>query len=316
MRRDTMSSKGKNPVDWKIWLVIAVLASTMIGFSGGYVVGGMTKKVTFSVLDDYGRAVDLHGVPQRIVSVASSTTEILFAVGAGSQVVGVDNYSDYPAQVKNLTQVGSFTLNAEVIMSLKPDLIVCGDLVPRGQLDTLASQGIPYFIFATRTVEGMLNDLTLAGGLTGHLLEAQSLVRSLQTRINSVTNETLAPNVAKPMTYIEYYPYFTFGPGSFGDDMIRLAGGTNVAANTSSEYPMLTSEFIIAQNPRVIVYTVGMGTQTTASDFAQRTDWNNTYAVSHDKIYTMDDNLVSRYGPRLVDGLEQLAAIIHPELFT
>jgi len=310
-----MSSKGKSPVDWKLWLVIAVLASSMIGFTGGYVVGGMNKKITFSVVDDYGRTVDLHGVPQRIVSVASSTTEILFAVGAGSQVVGVDNYSDYPAQVKDLAQVGSFTLNAEVIMSLKPDLIVCGDLVPRGQLDTLASQGIPYFIFATRTVEGMLNDLTLAGGLTGHLLEAQSLVKSLQTKIDSVTNKTLASNVTKPMTYVEYYPYFTFGPGSFGDDMIRLAGGTNVAANTSSEYPLLTREFIIAQNPKVIVYTVGPMTQTTTSDFAERKGWSNIYAVSHDKIYSMDDNLISRYGPRLVDGLEQLAAIIHPELF-
>lgn len=297
-------------------MVIAILASSMIGFSGGYVVGGMNKKVTFSVVDDYGRSVDLHGVPQRIVSVASSTTEILFAVGAGSQVVGVDNYSDYPAQVKNLTQVGSYTLNAEVIMSLKPDLIVCGDLVPRDQLDGLASQGVPYFIFATRTVEGMLNDLTLAGGLTGHLLEAQSLVKSLQVRIGAVTNKTLATNVSKPMTYIEYYPYYTFGPGSFGDDMIKLAGGTNVAANTSSEYPWLTSEFIIAQNPKIIVYTVGPMTETIASDFAKRADWNNTYAVSHDKIYTMDDNLISRYGPRLVDGLEQLAAIVHPDLFT
>jgi iron complex transport system substrate-binding protein len=316
MRRDTMSSKGKSPTDWKIWLVIAVLASSMIGFSGGYVVGGMNKTITFSVVDDYGRTVDLDGVPQRIVSVAASTTEILFAVGAGSQVVGVDNYSDYPAQVKNLTQVGSFTLNSEVIMSLRPDLIVCGDLVPRGQLDSLASQGIPYFIFATRTVAGMLNDLTLAGGLTGHLLEAQSLVRDLQSRIDAVTNKTFADGVDKPMTYVEYYPYYTFGPGSYGDDMIRLAGGRNVAANTSSEYPLLTSEFIIAQDPRVIVYTVGPMTATTASDFAERTDWNNTYAVSHDKIYTMDDNIISRYGPRLVDGLEQLAADIHPELFT
>ncbi len=310
-----MSSSAKGSADWKAWLIVAVLVSSLIGFFGGYAVGGMVKKATFTVVDDYGRTVNLRGVPQRIVSVSPSTTEILFAVGAGSKVVGVDNYSDYPAQAKSLPQVGSYTLNSEVIMSLKPDLIVCGDMVPRAQLDTLERQGVPYFIFATRTIEGMLNDLTLAGGLTGHVLDAQNVVASLQARINAVTNKTLAGGVEKPRTYLEYYPYYTFGPGSYGDDMIRLAGGANIAANASSEYPQLTSEFIVAQNPQVIVYTVGLNAQTTAGEIANRTAWNLTYAVSHGRIYSMDDNIVSRYGPRLVDGLEQLAAIIHPELF-
>ena len=311
-----MASKGRGQTDWKIWLVIAILASSMIGFSGGYVLGGMSKKVTFSIVDDYGRAVDLAGVPQRIVSVAPSTTELMFAVGAGSQVVGVDNYSDYPAEAKNLTQVGSYTLNAEVIMSLNPDLIVCGDLVPRQQLDNLEKQGVPYFIFATRTVEGILKDITLAGGLTGHSLEAQTLAKSLQAKVDAVTNKTLASGVDKPRTYVEYYPMSTFGPGSFGDDMIKLAGGENIAANTSSEYPTLTEEFIIAQDPQVIVYTLGPMTQTTAQDIAGRTNWTNTEAVAHNNIHSMDDNLISRYGPRSIEGLEQLAAIIHPELFS
>ncbi len=291
------------------------MASSMVGFSGGYVLGAMSKKITFSIVDDYGRTVDLEGVPQRIVSAAPSTTELLFAVGAGAQVVGVDNYSDYPAEAKNLPQVGSYTLNAEVILSLKPDLIVCGDLVPKQQLDNLEKQGVPYFLFATRTVEGILKDITLAGGLTGHSLEAQTLVKSLQARVSAVTNKTLAQDVDKPRTYVEYYPLSTFGPGSFGDDMIRLAGGENIAANTSSEYPTLTDEFIIAKNPQVIVYTVGPMTSTTGDDFAKRTNWTNTEAVAQNNIHSMDDNLISRYGPRSIDGLEQLAALIHPELF-
>jgi len=297
-------------------MVIAVVASSVVGFSAGYVLGGAQKKVTLSIVDDYGRTVELHGVPQRIVSVAPSPTEILFAVGAGSQIVGVDNYSDYPAEAKSLPQIGSYTLNMEVIMSLKPDLIVSSDLVPRAQLDQLEAQGVPYFIFATRTMEDVIKDLRLAGSLTGHSLEAESLVAGLQARINAVTNKTLAAGVEKVRTYIEYYPLWTYGPGSFGNDLIRLAGGVNIAANASNEYPELTPEFIIAQNPQVIVYTVGPMTTTTASDFATRSGWSNTFAVSHDKIYSIDDNLVSRYGPRVVDGLEQLAEIIHPELFT
>jgi iron complex transport system substrate-binding protein len=230
--------------------------------------------------------------------------------------VGGDNYSDYPAEAKSLPQIGSYTLNIEVIMSLKPDLIVSSDLVPRAQLDQLEAQGVPYFIFATRTMEDVIKDLRLAGSLTGHSLEAESLVAGLQARINAVTNKTLAAGVEKVRTYVEYYPLWTYGPGSFGDDLIRLAGGINIAANASSEYPELTPEFIIAQDPQVIVYTVGPMTTTTASDFATRSGWSITFAVSHDKIHSIDDDLVSRYGPRVVDGLEQLAEIIHPELFT
>jgi iron complex transport system substrate-binding protein len=230
--------------------------------------------------------------------------------------VGVDNYSDYPAEAKSLPQIGSYTLNIEVIMSLKPDLIVSSDLVPRAQLDQLEAQGVPYFIFATRTMEDVIKDLRLAGSLTGHSLEAESLVTGLQARINAVTDKTLAAEVEKVRTYVEYYPLWTYGPGSFGNDMIRLAGGANIASNASNEYPLLTTEFIIAQDPQVIIYTVGPMTTTIASDFAARSGWSITYAVSHDKIYSIDDNLVSRYGPRVVDGLEQLAEIIHPELFT
>ena len=310
-----MTSKTGSAFDWKVWMVIAIVASSVIGFSAGYVLGGAQKKVILSIVDDYGRTVELKGVPQRIVSAAPSPTEILFAVGAGAQVVGVDNYSDNPAEAKSLPQIGSYTLNNEVIMSLKPDLIVCSDLVPRLQLDQLEAQGIPYFIFATRTMEDVIKDLRLAGSLTGHSLEAESVVASLQARVNAVTNKTLAVGVEKPRTYIEYYPLWTYGPGSFGDDLIRLAGGTNIASNASNEYPELTPEFIIAQNPEVIVYTVGPMTTTVAADFADREHWDSIYAVSHNKIYSLDDNLMSRYGPRVVDGLEQLAEIIHPELF-
>jgi iron complex transport system substrate-binding protein len=296
-------------------MVIAIVASSVIGFSAGYVLGGAQKKTILSIVDDYGRTVELHGIPQRIVSVAPSPTEIMFAVGAGSQVVGVDNYSDYPAEARSLPQIGSYTLNVEVIMSLKPDLIVSSDLVPRAQLDQLAAQGIPYFIFATRTMEDVFKDLRLAGSLTGHSLEAEALIAGLQARVNAVTNKTLADGVEKVRTYVEYYPLWTYGPGSFGNDLIRLAGGSNIAANASNEYPELTPEFIIAQNPQVVIYTVGPMTTTTSSDFAARSGWSNIYAVSHNKIYSIDDNLVSRYGPRVVDGLEQLAEIIHPELF-
>ena len=231
-------------------------------------------------------------------------------------MIGVDDYSDYPAAALNITKVGSYTLNIEAIIGLTPDLIVTSDLVPLAQLDQLQDQGIPYVIFAARTLGDVVDDVRLAGNITGHTEQAETLAQSLQGRIDAVTSKTLADGVSTPKVYVEYYPFWTFGPGSFGDHLISLAGGANIAAETSSEYPLLTSEYVISQDPDVIVYTIGVMTTTTADEIASRPGWDTITAVTNEDIYSMDDNLVSRYGPRVVDGLEQLAEIIHPELFS
>jgi iron complex transport system substrate-binding protein len=310
-----MNSDGKNSL--MVWLSVAVVVSSVMAFAGGYMVGAMASSNDAGVLlvDDYGRTIKLSATPERIVSVAPTPTEILFAVGAGDLVVGVDDYSDYPAETANLTKVGSYTLNTEVIVGLQPDLIISSDLVPLSQLELLEDQGIPFVILATRTLDDVMKDIRLVGILTGHVDDAVALAEDLEERVDAVTAKTLAEGVVMPRVYVEYYPYWTYGPGSFGDDLIALAGGINIAANTSSEYPMVTSEFVIAQDPEVIVYTFGYMTSTTADEIASRPGWDTITAVSTDRIYSVDDNLVSRYGPRIVDGLEQLAEMLHPELF-
>lgn len=307
----TVGNKG-----FMAWIAIAVAVSSVIAFTGGYYAGAVVDDGdSILLVDDYGRTIKLDSLPERIVSTAPTPTEMLFAVGAGDLVVGVDSYSDYPAEVANITKVGDYTLSTEVIISLQPDLIVSSDLVPLSQLELLEDQGIPFVILATRTLDDVLRDLRLVGILTGHVDEANELADELEDRIDAVTSKTQAVDLVKPRTYIEYYPYWTYGPGSFGDDLIALAGGTNIAENTSSEYPMLTSEFVIAQDPEIIVYTVGYMTTTTADEISSRPGWDVITAVSEGSIYSMDDNLLSRYGPRIVDGLEDLAALLHPDLF-
>lgn len=307
----TVGNKG-----FMAWIAIAVAVSSVIAFTGGYYAGAVVDDGdSILLVDDYGRTIKLDSLPERIVSTAPTPTEMLFAVGAGDLVVGVDSYSDYPAEVANITKVGDYTLSTEVIISLQPDLIVSSDLVPLSQLELLEDQGIPFVILATRTLDDVLRDLRLVGILTGHVDEANELADELEDRIDAVTSKTQAVDLVKPRTYIEYYPYWTYGPGSFGDDLIALAGGINIAENTSSEYPMLTSEFVIAQDPEIIVYTVGYMTTTTADEISSRPGWDVITAVSEGSIYSMDDNLLSRYGPRIVDGLEDLAALLHPDLF-
>lgn len=330
-----MQSDKDKKSGWIILLVVAVAASAIVSFTAGYLVapdGEATiqeyeyakavivtdewgKVVSMTVEDDYNRTIVLDGIAERIVSVAPSPTELLFAVGAGEHVVGVDDYSDYPEEALSLPKVGSWTLNVETIVGLEPDLVVCSDLVPRQQLDLIANQSIPYFIFATRTMEDVYKDVRLAGLLTGHIKEAEDVAAALEARVKAVTDLTLASGVSKPGVYVEYYPLWTYGPGSFGDNMITLAGAVNIAHEAGSEYPELTSEFIIASDPDVIVYTVGYMTTTNATEISSREGWDQITAVTEAAIYSIDDNLMSRYGPRVVDGLEELAAIIHPELF-
>jgi len=314
----TVGNKG-----YMTWIALAVVISSVTAFTGGYYAGAIMTDgdeviddgESILLVDDYGRVIKLDSLPERIVSTAPTPTELLFAVGAGDLVVGVDTYSDYPAEVANITKVGDYTLSTEVIISLQPDLIISGDLVPLSQLELLEDQGIPFVILATRTLGDVLKDIRLVGILTGHVDEANELADELEDRIDAVTNKTQAVDLVKPRTYIEYYPYWTYGPGSFGNDLIALAGGVNIAENTSSEYPMLTSEFVIAQDPEIIVYTVGYMTTTTADEISSRPGWDFITAVSEGNVHSMDDNLMSRYGPRIVDGLEDLAALLHPDLF-
>jgi iron complex transport system substrate-binding protein len=303
-----------------IWTALVVVLTAVLAFTGGYLVGAMVTETDegFTVVDDYGRIVTLEAIPERIVSIAPSPTEILFAIGAGPQVVGVDNYSDYPVAARSLPQVGDYTLNIETIISLQPDLIVGGDLVPLAQLEQLEGQGIPYVLLADRTLEDVLKTIRLAGVITGHIEEANEVADSLSDRIDAVKAKTLAPGVLKPKVYIEYDEFmglWTYGPGSFGDDLIIAAGGVNVAHNTSSEYPMVESEFVIAQNPDIIVYTTGPWSTLSEETYINRPGWDTIDAVVNGDIYGMDANLLSRYGPRIVDCLEQLAEIVHPELF-
>lgn len=305
-----------------VWTAIAIVGVALVAFTGGYYSGAtLSSKEGIVIVDDYGRQIKLSGVPERIVSIAPTPTEILFAIGAGDQVVGVDRYSDFPAEAQNLTKVGdALSLNVEAIIALKPDLVVTSDFVPTA-LSTVEARGIPYMVLAVRTLEAAVKDIRMMGAVTGHVEEATALADSLDARILAVKEKTMAADVVRPKVYLEYFAdtdykmYYTFGPGSFGDDLIRAAGGINVAGNTSSEYPYITPEFLVAADPDVIVYTFGPMTPVTPSDFGTRPGWSTLTAVKNGAIYSIDDNLISRYGPRVVDGLEALAAILHPDLF-
>jgi iron complex transport system substrate-binding protein len=276
---------------------------------------------TLTLSDGLGREVTLDGPAQRVVSLAPSNTEILFAIGAGDQVVGRDEFADYPPEAQSVETVGGSMgqYSTEAILALEPDLVLAAEINPPELVKQLEDLGLTvYYLKNPLTLEEMYGNLEVVGQLTGH--GVSGLVESLQARVAAV-DEKLATSTESPIVFYEIDASdaskpFTYGPGTFGDLLITRAGGTNFskAAGITDPYPQVSLEQIVATNPDLIVLGDSMWGVTPESVKA-RAGWENISAVQAGQIFPFDDNLVSRPGPRLVDGLEQLAKLLHPELF-
>lgn len=273
--------------------------------------------------DGLGREIAFDGPAQRVVSLAPSNTEILFAVGAGSQVVGRDEFSDYPAEAASVESVGgSFgEYSVEAIVALEPDLVLAAEINTPELVKQLEDLGLTvYYLKNPTTLEEMYKNLSTVAFLTGHGDESNSLVESLQARVKAVDEKLLSIS-ARPTVFYEIdatdasKPY-SYGPGTFGHLLIERAGGTNLVtlAGITDPYPQVSLEQIVATNPSAIILGDSMWGVTPESVQA-RAGWDALDAVKNNQIFAFDDNLVSRPGPRLVDGLEQLAKLLHPELF-
>ncbi len=271
--------------------------------------------------DGLNRTVKLNSPSQRVVSLAPSNTEILYAIGAGAQVVGRDSFSDYPAEVKSVQDIGGSMdqYNTEAITALHPDLVLAGGINPPELVASLEKLGLTvYFLPNPTTLEEMYTNLETVGKLTGHGSAADTLVASLKSRVAEV-DAKIATVTTRPTVYYELdatdptKPY-TAGPGSFVDALIQRAGGVNFGAQLPSQYAQISLEQLLVVNPDFIILGDSAYGATPAS-VKQRSGWDNLGAVKNGNIFPFDDNLVSRPGPRLVDGLEALAKLLHPDLF-
>jgi cobalamin transport system substrate-binding protein len=305
-------------------LILAILALSLVLSACSPAASSPTATPTpapISLTDGLGRAVTLAAPAQRVVSMAPSNTEILSAIGAGDQIVGRDEFSDYPEAAQSLPSVGGSMgqYSLEQIAALEPDLVLAGGINTPEQVKSLEDLDLTVFYLGNPTsLEEMYDNLVTVGQLTGHDGEAKTLMQSLQTRVAAV-DKKLATVSDKPAVFYEIdgsdptKPY-TAGPGTFIDQLITRAGGVNVAASASDQYPQLGLEQLVVSDPAIIL--LGDGAYgVTPEAVAARPGWEVLAAVKDNKIYTFDDNLVSRPGPRLVDGFEQLAKLLHPELF-
>ncbi len=272
-----------------------------------------------SLVDGLGRTVKFDSIPHRIVSLTPATTEMLFAIGAGSQVVGRDQFSDFPAQAKALSSVGGSMgqYSTEAIVALKPDLVIAGEINTPELVKSLEGLGLTvYYLKNPTTLEEMYGKLELIGQITGH--DTTSLVDSLKSRVAAVdtkiANVTDKPSVFYEIDATDASKPYTTGSGTFIDLLIQRAGGVNVASTLKDQYPQVSLEEVVKLDPSVILLGDSLY-GVTADAVKARAGWGSLAAVKNNQIFTFDDNLVSRPGPRLVDGLEQLAKLLHPDLF-
>ena len=263
------------------------------------------------VFDDLGRLVAINGTPQRIISLAPSNTEILFALGLGDKVVGVTDWCDYPPEALDKEKVGGYdTPDIEKIAALTPDLILVAYGTPIDVINTLEGLGLTVFGIKSTDLDDVLNDIRTVGEITDNEVEAQALTSEMESRIKAVTDETSELEERPRVFYIVWHdPLWTAGSETFIHELIEKGGGVNICQNITG-YTIISIEEVVARNPEVII------TSEWSLEWAQNeTLLQGTNASQEGRIYQGDDDLVQRPGPRLVEGLEWFAYFIHPEIF-
>lgn len=272
-----------------------------------------------TLTDDIGNLVEIEGPVERIVSLAPSNTEIAFALGLGDQIVGVTDFCDYPPQVLEIEKIGGVEPNLEQIVALAPDLVLAigGEPTPPvvGRLQEL---GLAVLVLKPDDLDALYHDIELVGRAAGAQQQAEELVAEMQERVAAVTAVTAGVS-ERPLVFYELdgtdpTKPWTAGSGSWHDEFIHMAGGTNLAGTQESAWVQLNAEEIVAQDPDIIILgDAAWGT--TPESVAERPGWDVISAVRDGRVYPIDDNLISRPGPRVVEGIEELARLIHPELF-
>lgn len=261
------------------------------------------------VTDFAGNRLVLPRRPERIVSLTPGTTEALFAIGAGRQVVGVTSYCDYPPEAQKLPKVGDVRTNVEAVVARRPDLVVADGVLNRRFIPALQRLKLPLLIVAPKNWLDVARMIRLLGEATGHEQQAEMLARQFEKAEQEArrhSRNTSRPTVLFTLN-IEPLPMWVAGRDLFVNDMIHLAGGVNVAADGGVNYYTLSAEAVLRQDPDIIVTTTP---QERLSPLYNHPVLKRLKAVETGRVYSVDSNLFVRPTPRLLKGLEQLKAII------
>ena len=259
------------------------------------------------VTDAMGARVVIPQAPKRVVSLAPSVTEVLWAVGAGAQVVGVSSADDYPPEVRTRPKVGGVQVDEERLVELQPDLVVGLRSLQEGVLRRLRERGLPVLALDAASLDETYGLILMIGRVTGHPGRAEQVVANMRERARAVAVRVAGRPPVRVFVQVWDQPFLTAGRGTLPDDLVRRAGGRNVFADLAG-WPQVSEEEVLVRDPECVL-VLGRGRERVLA----RTAWRRTTAVRRRCVAELEPSWVVRPGPRLVLGLAQVARVLHPE---
>lgn len=257
--------------------------------------------------------VTIAKAPQRVISLIPSETEILFAIGAGDLVAGVDNYSNYPPEAADKPKVGDMNTNIEAVAALNPDLVLAGMNMNSGAIDSLRALGITVFAAEPRSLDETIAHIELVGKMMDKQAEASAVSDKMRADRQLVIDTVQGAETKR--VYLEFSPGWSVGKGEFLDELVTLAGGVNVAGDQEGWFEV-DPETIIQANPEVIIFPEFAPGDTTILDgINSRPGWGEIEAVKNGRLHAVTNDPLVRVGPRLTEGLLEIAKAIHPDLY-
>ncbi|KRF64644.1 metal ABC transporter substrate-binding protein [Bacillus sp. Soil768D1] len=307
------------------WISILILALFLTGCGVTDDQTAKEKKDTnkteevkaYTVTDDTGKKIKFDKIPETVVSLQPSNTEILFELGLGDKVVGVTDFDNYPEEAKDIEHVSdSVNINAEKIISLKPDAIIAYTIGDETTMKPLEDAGIPVFIIKSATnFDDVYGDIGQIAEVMGVAEKGEKLVKDIQNQITSV-EEKIETLDEKEQTYFEISPapeIYTTGSETFQQEILETAGIENIFADQKG-WVKVSDEEIVKRNPNAIITTATYADDA-VDEIKSRKGWEDINAVKNDQVYLLDENIMSRPGPRIGEAVELAAKTVYPDLF-
>lgn len=277
------------------------------------------NKYPVKMKDDLNHEVVITREPLRIISLAPSITETLFSLGLGMRIVGVTTFCNFPEVAKKIPKIGGHSNpSLEMIVALEPDLVIATEGTPITVIEQLKKLGIPLFALNPRSIDEIIKSIKKIGMITGFLENADKKYRDLNSMKVSIINKTKNIKFRKKVLWLySVDPYISANSNTFAGDILRLVGAINITGRAITNYPKLNIEFVVVENPDIIILASSMGDSYNFSidKIKKQKGWEEVSAIKNNKIFIIDSDIVSRPGPRVIQALEEVSKIIYPEVY-
>lgn len=282
--------------------------------------GVMAQEFPVTITDSLDEEVKLEEKPTKIISISPNMTEILFAVGAGENVVGVTKFADYPQEATEVDKIGSITEpNIEKIINMEPDVVIASSVNKKETIERLRELDVKVAGFEANSVDKAIENIKTVAKLTGNQDKGEKIVAEMYIKIGEITNlvEEHLENNDKRKVFYEIWndPLYTAGKNNFIDDLINMAGGINIGRLAEGQWPQYNLEKLLVEDPEVYISTPHSASREVSKEkIKNRDQYQSISAIKNDRVYVINQDILNRASPRLVKGLTLMTKAIFPEL--